>query len=673
MKANINVKTFLIKSLVLSAFILTGIQTLQAQEFTYTRPSWWFGASAGVNLNGYRGTTQTLNNSFVTPAAFHNGFGVGLFAGPMVEYHKPDTRLGFILQISYDGRQGSFKRVPAPCNCPADLSTDLNYFAFEPSLRIAPFKSNFYLFVGPRISWNWNKSFLYEQGINPAIPDQIPREDVKGDFSDMNKLRLSMQVGMGVDIQLSSKESKTQTILSPFVSFLPYFGQNPRSVESWNMTTVRVGAAIKFGRGHKVAREQVAIYTPPKVVVIDPIVHFSVVSPKNVPEKRRVRETFPLLNYVFFDLGSTEISNRYALLKKDEVKNFKEDQLEVTTPKDLSGRSGRSMVVYYNVLNILGDRMSTNSATDITLVGSSESGPADGKLMAESVKKYLVDIFGISSSRIKIEGRVKPKLPSEKPGGTLELTLLREGDRRVSIESSSPSLIMEFKSGPALPLRPVEFYAVQEAPLDSYVTFYAEGANVALKTWSIEIKDENGVVQNFGPYVQEKVSIPGKAILGEKPKGNYRVTMVGLTKTDKIVKEEVPVQIVLWAKPEIDEGLRFSILFEFDNSKAIQIYDKYLSDVVTPKIPIGAKVMIHGYTDIIGEEQYNLNLSVARANEVKAIIESALARLGRNDVTFEVYGFGEDPSRAQFGNKYPEERFYNRTVIIDIIPQIPVQ
>ena len=232
---------------------------------------------------------------------------------------------------------------------------------------------------------------------------------------------------------------------------------------------------------------------------------------------------------------------------------------------------------------------------------------------------------------------------------------------------------MEFKSGPALPLRPVEFYAVQEAPLDSYVTFYAEGANVALKTWSIEIKDENGVVQNFGPYVQEKVSIPGKAILGEKPKGNYRVTMVGLTKTDKIVKEEVPVQIVLWAKPEIDEGLRFSILFEFDNSKAIQIYDKYLSDVVTPKIPIGAKVMIHGYTDIIGEEQYNLNLSLARANEVKAIIESALARLGRKDVTFEVYGFGEDPNSAQFGNKYPEERFYNRTVIIDVIPQTIVK
>ena len=41
---------------------------------------------------------------------------------------------------------------------------------------------------------------------------------------------------------------------------------------------------------------------------------------------------------------------------------------------------------------------------------------------------------------------------------------------------------------------------------------------------------------------------------------------------------------------------------------------------------------------------------------------------GRTDVKFEVYGFGEDQNLAQFGNDSPEERFYNRSVIIDIIP-----
>ena len=45
------------------------------------------------------------------------------------------------------------------------------------------------------------------------------------------------------------------------------------------------------------------------------------------------------------------------------------------------------------------------------------------------------------------------------------------------------------------------------------------------------------------------------------------------------------------------------------------------------------------------------------------------AKTGRKDVIFEIYGFGEDVSLPPFDNKYPEERFYNRTVIIDIIPK----
>jgi hypothetical protein len=38
-------------------------------------------------------------------------------------------------------------------------------------------------------------------------------------------------------------------------------------------------------------------------------------------------------------------------------------------------------------------------------------------------------------------------------------------------------------------------------------------------------------------------------------------------------------------------------------------------------------------------------------------------------VKFDTYGFGEDVRRAPFDNRLPEERFYNRTVIIDILPE----
>jgi hypothetical protein len=71
----------------------------------------------------------------------------------------------------------------------------------------------------------------------------------------------------------------------------------------------------------------------------DKQVSFSVDSPSNVPGDLRLTEIFPLRNYVYFNNGSSEIPNRYVLLNKDQVKDFKEDQLEVFAPKKLSDRS----------------------------------------------------------------------------------------------------------------------------------------------------------------------------------------------------------------------------------------------------------------------------------------------------------------------------------------------
>lgn len=224
-----------LKSLIIGALIFSGIHfPLQAQETTYTNPSWRFGVAGGANINFYRGTTQHLTKSFITPAAFHNGLGVGLFVAPVIEYHRPKSLLGFMLQAGYDSRRGTFDQTMAPCDCPQDLNTNLDYITIEPSLRFAPFKSNFYLYAGPRFAFNLNKDFTYQKSINPDFPDPVTDPEVKGEFSDINKNLISMQIGAGLDIPLSSKRSQTKTMLSPFISFQPYFGQDPRSIESWN-------------------------------------------------------------------------------------------------------------------------------------------------------------------------------------------------------------------------------------------------------------------------------------------------------------------------------------------------------------------------------------------------------------------------------------------------------
>ena len=667
----------LLKFILGIALILTGIQ-IHEQGVQYSQPSWWFGVAGGANFNFYRGSTQTMEPGVIAPLPFTSGYGVGLYAAPLVEFHPADSYWGFMLQAGYDSRAGAFKEIIAPCNCPRDLSTNLSYITIEPSLRFAPAKSAFYIFGGPRVAINVQSGYTYVQKNNPNSPDQTPIPDEKGNFSNVNKTQISMQVGAGYDILLSPISHKTKFVLSPFVSFQPYFGQSPRSVETWNITTLRAGLALKLGCGTLIpstvaqVKKPVPVPVPvpvqAPVVVADHKVIFFVNVPVNIPAERKVREQFPIRNYVYFNIGSSDIPDRYVLLRQDQVKDFKEDQVELFTPKNLSDRSPRQMTVYYNILNILGDRMGKNPSTTIVLVGSSDNGPEDGKLMAESIKHYLVSVFGISASRIKIEGRNKPKIPSEQPGSTQDLALLKEGDRRVSIESSSPVLLMEFQSGPSAPLKPVEITDVQEAPVESYITFNAGEGNDSFSSWTMVIKDKNGKEQNFGPYTQERVSIPGKTILGSNPEGNYKVTITGKGKSGKEVVNDTTVHLVLWTPPVNQEVTRFSVIYEFNNAKAIAIYNKYLTNVVIPKIPKDGKVLIHGYADITGDANYNQKLSLERANDVQKILQEGLSKAGRSDVKFEIYGFGSDQNLAPFKNRFPEERSYNRTVIIDVIP-----
>ncbi len=398
----------------------------------------------------------------------------------------------------------------------------------------------------------------------------------------------------------------------------------------------------------------------------DPDVRFFANAPKEVPVIHKIRETFPLRNYVFFNVGSTKIPDRYVLLTKDQAKYFQENHLEEFTSKNPSGRSKRQLNVYYNVINILGDRMGKNPSATITLVGSSANGPKDGAAMAETVKRYLVDVFSIKASRIKIEGQDKPKIPSEQLGGTRELVLLREGDQRVSIESSSPDILMEFQSGPNAPLKPVEIVTTEESIPNNSVSFNADGAKEAFPSWSLELRNEKGKTESFGPFTEDKINISRESILGNQLQGDYTATMIGMTNIGKTIKKDASFRIELADSPKVQEGMRFSIIFEFDESRAITMYKKYLTNIVTPKIPRGGKVIIRGYTDIIGDFDYNQRLSLARANGVKKIMEASLVKAGRTDVTFEVAGYGEDEKTSPFENKFAEERFYDRTVIIDI-------
>ncbi|MGZ5222373.1 MAG: OmpA family protein, partial [Chitinophagaceae bacterium] len=492
---------------------------------------------------------------------------------------------------------------------------------------------------------------------------QDKQPDTRAEWSEVRKTVFSAQAGAGFDFLISAPSNTTQMSLSPFISFQTDIGREPRSVESWSFYTVRTGVAFKFGNAKKpVPVKEVA------ESIVEKEVEFSVRAPKIVPAKRKVRETIALRNSVFFDMGATNIPSRYVALSSSQAVAFRENQLQSAQPDNLNkGRSSRQMLVYHNILNIMGDRLRSHPQSTITLTGASANNPSEGRMMAENVKQYLVNVFGIDASRITTEGRDKPLIPSEQPGATKELALLHAGDRRVDIVSNSPELLLQVGGKTESYLKPVEIVAIQEDPLDSHVIFTAAGANDLLSSWDVVVTDQNGMIQKYGPYTKDQASVSGKTILGNKAEGNFKVAMIGQTKSGVNVRKESAISIKK-VEDTKQEGLRYSILFDFDQSKSIASYEKFLTEIITPLIPENGMVMIHGHTDIIGEEMYNYKLSYERALGVQQIIERALLQAGKKGVTFETYGFGQDTVMAPFENNLPEERFYNRTVIIDIIP-----
>ncbi|MGZ3820788.1 MAG: OmpA family protein, partial [Mucilaginibacter sp.] len=578
------------------------------------------------------------------------GKGVRPYGSLLMEY-RPGRIWGVMLNVGYDGRGAKLDDVVAPCNCPATLKTDMSYVSIEPSVRLGFNKTDLYFFAGPRVALGLQKGYSYTQ---------LRQPNTNGDLSAMHNTLFSGQVGVGYDIPISSTKSATKVSLSPFVSYHPYFGQEPRSIESLSVSTVRMGIALKFGKGHKAIIKDAPIV----VAAAIPEIIFSVRAPKAVPLKREVSETLPLLNAVFFDEGSTEIPARYITLTKDQASGFKEETLQKGPSENMAGRSAGQLNVYHNALNILGDRLRSNPGATISLIGASAKGPRDAKAFAESIKLYLVTAFGIDGSRITTQGNFKPQPPSAQPGGTKELVLLHAEDRRVDIESTSPELLLEVGGGM---MKPVQYTSVQTDPMDSHVVLTVDSAKELLKSWSIEVTDSKGIVQHYGPFTNVQESVPGTTILGDSPDGDYKIVMVAETKTGSTVRKEGTVHLIRQDNV-VPKGLRYSIVFDFDKAKTIDSYTKFLTEVVSPLISDGSTVIIHGHTDNVGDGDYNQKLSVNRAQQTQKIIENAITKLGRNDVKFETFGFGEEQSHSPFENNLPEERFYNRTVIIDIVP-----
>jgi hypothetical protein len=124
-------------------------------------------------------------------------------------------------------------------------------------------------------------------------------------------------------------------------------------------------------------------------------------------EEYQSRQMKPLLPYLFFDDNSSSIPSKYVVYNNEvQAKEFNYNLL--------LGKN--TLQSYYQLLNIIGKRLSETPGTSIKVNGYRSKKGQDAKnkgiskARADIIRDYFVNIWKIEPNRIKVEYGVLPKL-----------------------------------------------------------------------------------------------------------------------------------------------------------------------------------------------------------------------------------------------------------------------
>jgi outer membrane protein OmpA-like peptidoglycan-associated protein len=363
-----------------------------------------------------------------------------------------------------------------------------------------------------------------------------------------------------------------------------------------------------------------------------------------IPEQAsRTRTSVPLLPYIFFDNGSSEIPVRYS---RNGATGFSEMSLE---GKD-------ALEANHELMDVIGSRMKQNPDIKITLTGTNSNSGAErnkielSKARAMAVRDYLVNTWGINGSRITIDQRNLPELPTNpvtKAG--------MEENRRVEISSSDSRVIDPVK------IENKKSESVGETQI-RYETAMSNPDNITVSGWKISL-DQNGTPigsAESGPGAPPKVlssKIPDAAKYNGQPihyqieitdVNGKKYTADGLTRVVKKTVEHANLE-------------KYAMLsFDFDKSEVNERAQKMIN-LIGESITVDANgIGVSGFCDNTGADDYNQALSEARA----AAAADALRKAARLPANTNVSGHGKrDP---KFVNELPEGRMLNRRVEVDI-------
>ena len=377
-------------------------------------------------------------------------------------------------------------------------------------------------------------------------------------------------------------------------------------------------------------------------------------------EQIQTWDLYPLLNYVFFDLGSSKLPDRYILFKNASQTKFFAD----------TSIAGGTLNKYYHILNIYGFRLNKYPDTKIEIVGTTDGTTPEEKRpnlpneRADAVFKYFKEIWGISPDRMKLTYLPKPKVVSNLKDsfGIVE-------NRRTEILCDDWRIMQPvFDKDPKTFPQPETMNWVMKNGIEDKI----------IESRRIEITRDGKKWKTLNDLKlgKDTVNWDWQDDDGKYPKNDiqYVAQLIVTTKGGRECKSDpivVPVMQVSTEQKKVAIGSdstweRYNlILFPFDKSDAGPINERIMRDYVYERVKPTSWCEVVGHTDIVGLYEHNQKLSDRRATTVRNGINSETkSRYG----VLLVRGVGED--EPLYTNELPEGRFYNRTV--QVIIKTPV-
>lgn len=637
---------------------------LPAQD---SREAFSLGASAGI-------ARTLLNASFGVDSLdggacglFETGSGSGLLAGLLVELPLND-RLRLSLAPLYADRSGQMRfpcvdpantRLPDGSVVPArtDFVADVRHTTLTARLSLNYRPIDLPLYIGAGLDAGVSTRWEVRRSEEIVSPSQASFLSGGGQVRNLANLpgRASSPVAGLLGHVQYRLPAGTDLEIIPELEFA-YHLNNLNSVSSLQAHQLRGLISILYRVNTRPAPRPdtpvVAVKSPPPDTVEPELVLRSGTPdrPEEEPGDTLVlTRTFavntqlhPLLPYLFFETGSSELRGVYQQRTVQQSKDFSQNQ-------SLKGKS--TLDIYYNVLDIIGLRMKQYPDAELTITGTQPEVPSAASLSlsaqrAGRVRDYLKTVWGIQSGRLKVVTRRDPATPSstDTPDGLAE-------NRRVELSSNRYEV-----TGPVVLTDTIWSIQPMVARARTMVranTPVWRQLQLRSGTELLATKESAGAGYDTLQYPVlsgDKVSagIQAELRVSYKPAGSA----AGATPAWVTRQADLPVRYSTQDIPTAFTGSYSLILFDFDKSTLRAEHFRTI-EFINQQTKRSTRLDVFGYTDRLGEAERNRSLSGDRAQSVASKLTAPVG---------EVSGRGE--SVELYDNNVPEGRFYCRSVTI---------